>query len=817
MMRRAKPSWRLLLCAFSAIAGSMKASGARGEEPVGLTLEWILRDPRWIGSLPEEFRWTSDSRKVLFRWNPEGLPRAPLYSLDLEGSLRPLAPAEAALVPSEEGSWDLEQKRRAFEREGDLFLEENGPDGSSRVTRITDTRASETHPQWALGGKLLTFERDGNLFSLSIPGGTLVQLTDFRSEEPPPAAGPAAPSGAGGGDFYRGHEAELFAVIRERARRLAEAARADLALAAARPRPGPHWVGKGQPEEPSLSPDGRYVAFRLRQKTREVKPPRVPVLITESGEPEEVEAGTRALADDDQFKLGVIDLQSAPPGGVRWVDPARIPGIDEDPLAEVRRENGLPPRPPGHRPLVFHRAEWEPEGHRAIVQCYSVDQKDRWILLLDAERAAVVCLDRQHDQAWIGGPGVGSDGAPGVLGWLEAGRIWFVSEAPSGFAQLYSLEVETARRSSLTEGRFEVHDPFLSPDHRWLYFHSSEGDPAERHFYRMAAGGGPRERLTDRPGWNRARPSPDGRQLAFLHSRVDCPPELYLKRCEPGAESKQATRCASDEFLAQHWIRPERVEIPAGDGAAIPARLFSPSGGGRNGPAVIFVHGAGYLQEIREAWPFYFREYLFHNLLARRGYTVLELDYRGSAGYGRTWRTGIFRHMGGRDLDDHLDAARWLATERQVDPKAIGIYGGSYGGFLALMALFRAPQVFGCGAALRPVADWTQYHHQYVSRILHTPDLDPLAYRRSSPIHFAQGLERPLLICHGMADTNVRFQDTARLVQKLIELGKENWEVAIYPAEGHAFEEPMSWLDEYRRILHLFETHLRRPRRRAEF
>ena len=225
---------------------------------------------------------------------------------------------------------------------------------------------------------------------------------------------------------------------------------------------------------------------------------------------------------------------------------------------------------------------------------------------------------------------------------------------------------------------------------------------------------------------------------------------------------------------------------------------------------MVFVHGAGYLQNVGRWWSSnYYREYLFNHLLMERGFTVIDVDYRGSAGYGRAWRTAIYEHMGGKDLDDIVDAARYLVAQHGVDPRKIGLYGGSYGGFITLMALFTQPDVFAARAALRPVSDWAIYNHGYTSEILNVPQSDPEAYRRSSPIFFAQGLKGALLICHGMVDTNVEFQDTVRLVQKLIDLRKENWELAVYPVENHAFVEEASWADEYKRILRLFETNLK--------
>ena len=240
------------------------------------------------------------------------------------------------------------------------------------------------------------------------------------------------------------------------------------------------------------------------------------------------------------------------------------------------------------------------------------------------------------------------------------------------------------------------------------------------------------------------------------------------------------------------------------------AKLYRPAQleAGRKYPVVMFVHGAGYLQNVSDRYPNYFREQMFHNLLVQQGYIVLDLDYRASEGYGRDWRTAIYRWMGGRDLADHVDASKWLTANRGVAPERIGIYGGSYGGFMTLMALFNAPDYFGAGAALRPVTDWAHYNHGYTGRILNFPQTDTAAYRKSSPIFFAEGLKDPLLIAHGMVDVNVHYQDVVRLTQKLIELGKTNWELASYPVEDHGFTRPSSWTDEYRRIYELFERSL---------
>jgi dipeptidyl aminopeptidase/acylaminoacyl peptidase len=409
-----------------------------------------------------------------------------------------------------------------------------------------------------------------------------------------------------------------------------------------------------------------------------------------------------------------------------------------------------------------------------------------------------------HDDAWIDGPG------DETLGWLKNGdEIYFQSER-DGYAHLYTVSALGGEPKQLTSGKFEVLSVGLSRDGSKFYLTTNEGGPAERHFFSMPVTGGARTRITTEPGAHQVVLSRDESFIASVHSFVNRPPEIYTGENRAGARLEKRTDSPAKDFWEYSWLDAPIVQVPARDGAMIPARLFKPANFQRGGPAVIFVHGAGYLQNVHRYWsPNYPREFLFHHFLMEHGYMVLDMDYRGSAGYGRDWRTAIYRHMGGKDLEDNVDGARWLVAQHGVDARRIGIYGGSYGGFITLMAMFTTPDVFAAGAALRPVTDWSHYNHGYTSNILNTPQADAEAFKRSSPIYFAEGLRGALLIAHGMVDTNVFFQDTVRLAQRLIELRKENWSVAMYPVEDHAFQRPESWADEYKRIFNLFEENLK--------
>ena len=486
-----------------------------------------------------------------------------------------------------------------------------------------------------------------------------------------------------------------------------------------------------------------------------------------------------------------------------------IPGIRDLPdyVSDYPVKFAADIKKPPVRQVSFSGISWAPTGTYAVVDIRAVDNKDRWLMLLDST-GKLALIDRQHDNAWIGGPGTGwFDG--NNSGWINDRQFWYQSEK-TGYSHVYTTDVINHETKALTSGNFEIQSVQVSGDKKYFYLTSNKTHPGEKHFYRLSVTGGIMEQLSSMTGANQAVLSPDEKKIAILYSYSNKPWELYLQDNKVAAKASQLTdKAISPDFAAYPWREPELINFTARDGANVYARLYRPANAHASHPAVIFVHGAGYLQNAHKWWSSYFREYMFHNLLADAGYTVLDIDYRASAGYGRDWRTGIYRFMGGKDLTDNIDGAKLLVDKYGVDPKHIGVYGGSYGGFITLMALFTSPGTFAAGAALRPVTDWAHYNHGYTANILNEPVNDSIAYRRSSPIYHAAGLKDRLLICHGMVDVNVHFEDVVRLQQRLIELKKDNWELAAYPMEDHGFVEPSSWTDEYKRIFKLFEETLK--------
>jgi dipeptidyl aminopeptidase/acylaminoacyl peptidase len=462
-----------------------------------------------------------------------------------------------------------------------------------------------------------------------------------------------------------------------------------------------------------------------------------------------------------------------------------------------------------NRKIIMHRILFSPNGTQNVFDIRSYDNKDRWIVSLDLETGKLKELERQHDEAWIGGPGIsGWNMATGTLGWLHDNETIYFQSEETGYSHLYTINTVSTEKRAITSGKWEVHDVKLNNNGTKFYITANKKHPGNRGFYHLNIKKHELVPILESTGNYEVAVSPNEEYLAIRYSSSTQPWELYLAKNKPNAEPKKITNSTSKEFNSYDWYSPEIINFKSADGTNVNARLYIPEESETNGAAIVFVHGAGYLQNAHNFWSSYFREYMFHNLLRDNGYTIIDIDYRASKGYGRDHRTAIYRHMGGKDLSDQLDGRKFLIDSLDIDSNRVGIYGGSYGGFITLMALLTEPGKFKAGAALRSVTDWSHYNHEYTSNILNYPGTDPEAYKKSSPIYFAENLEDRLIMLHGMVDDNVQFQDVVRLSQRFIELGKKNWELAVYPIEAHGFKTASSWTDEYRRIYELFQEEL---------
>ena len=738
-----------------------------------------MRGPELYGRVPQDVRWSADSKWIYFNWLEAGTdwretPKR--FRVRAVPGAKPerVSPAQfdssGALVTTGDRSGN--GRFMAVEYGGDIYVTDMQR-GTTR--RITQTNVRERQPQFSPDASKVYFIRENNVYSIDLNSGLLRQITDLRQgPEPQDSAKPTGQRGR-----IEQQQRDLFEAIRDRLRAdsIAKAERNERQSRALKT----YYTQRGEElSEISPSPNADALIITTNIPAQGARRNDIPRFVTETGYVEQIRGRENVGDVQDRGRVAIVNLTT---GNLTWLKPF---GTDTTAAAFV-----LP-------------LGWSKDGKHGAFYGYTADNKVRVLQVVDPT-GKLTTLETLRDTAWVDGPC-----GFGCAGWYDEGRrFYYVSEA-TGYAHLYTVNADGTDRKQLTSGKWEVLDVDLSPDGKTFYLRTNEPSPAEEQFYRMSVNGGTREKITNKSGRHIVTVSPDGSLLADVYSFVNRPPDLFVMQNKPGAEMSQLTVSPSKEWLSFPWITPEIVMIPASDGAMVPAHIYRPKdmNAQPNGAAVIFVHGAGYLHNVGNFWSEYPREYMFNQFLASKGYVVIDADYRASAGYGRDWRTAIYRYMGGRDLQDQVDASKYLTKEYQIDPERIGIYCGSYGGFITLFALFTQPQYFGAGAALRSVTDWAHYNHGYTSNILNIPQSDTLSFHRSSPIYYAEGLKDPLVILHGMVDTNVLFQDVVRLTQRLIELGKPDWELAVYPVEDHAFVRPSSWADEYGRIFKIFESNL---------
>lgn len=767
-----------------------------------LSVEYIMRDPKWMGTFPSAASWGDDGKQIFFQYNKDQDPVDSLYKINLATptQVQKVHWPEAKGLRKSEASYSRDKSLRVYREENNLMMDT--PSKGNPVI-LLEWFEEFSNPEFLADESEISFVSSGNIYVFNRNTKSITKATNIVSGKKPLDKSPIKDLEP---TFLEAENLTLLQEVREReeAKKLSKAYRES--IASQNEQAFAYYTEGKNISNLQLSADKNFATFSVFTPPSGNKNSKVPDYTAASGFTEDLNSRTKVGNSPSKIDIGIYDLSR---DTVYFISTSNLPGIQD--LPDYVKDYPEKKWDEKDRDLTLSGLNFSPDGKKAIIQVRAFDNKDRWIAEVNLLTGELKNLDRQRDEAWIGGPGVGGAYGGGVIGWLPDNQhIYFQSEE-SGYSHLYLLNVVNGEKKALTSGKYEVFDPMISKDKKHWYLTTSEVDPGERHFYRMPIMGGKMEKLTSMTGNNEVSLSPDEKKLAILHSYSNRPTELFIQDNKVGAKSTQLTAGQTAEFKAYSWKDPQIVLFKAEDGAQVPARLYLPEPSTKNGAAVIFVHGAGYLQNVHKWWSSYFREYMFHNLLTDLGYTVLDIDYRGSAGYGRDWRTGIYRHMGGKDLSDQVDGVKFLVDSHGVDAGKIGIYGGSYGGFITLMGLFTAPDVFKSGAALRSVTDWAHYNHGYTANILNTPEEDPIAYRRSSPIYFAEGLKGNLLMAHGMVDVNVHFQDVVRLSQRLIELKKDNWEMAIYPVEDHGFVEPSSWTDEYKRILKLFNSTLLAP------
>ncbi|MBZ9613622.1 S9 family peptidase [Rheinheimera maricola] len=773
-----------------------------------LSLEQIMADPDWLGRQPEAAHWSADSTQVYYQRKRQGSELRDWYARPLNGSDNGSLVSAGALhlIGSDDAVYNRDRSMQAWIFEGDVFVRNML---SGELTQLTRDNAQQTAAEFLLDGRL-AYREGWTYFAHNLTTGLRTELASLKTEAKP--KGPAKPAGY---LAQEQHKLIEFVALEQKNAEQRYAARQQLQKENASLPAAAFYLGKDQHiVAASLSPKADYLLVSVRKSSKRNDKDIMPNYITGNGDiaAEQVRARVNDVIPQPQ-RLLLLNLQD---GSSTELSYSSLPGYNEDVLAKVKAENAKAQGEKYKSAKVIRdiglmtdwywsqsAMRWHSSGEQVALMLKALDNKDRWIATVDLQKKVLVPQHRLHDEAWV-------NYAFNDYGWLNnSSSLYYLSEE-SGYAHLY-LKPLNGKAKKLTSGTFEVSSPVLTHNDNYIYFQANVNHPGNYEVFRTELSSGNLQQLTRLGGSTSFTLSPDEQKLLLNFSTNLSPNELYVADAKPEATVAQLTDTISEQFKQLPLVAPQIVAVPSSHGEQpVFSKVYYPADyqQGEARRAVVFNHGAGYLQNSDLGWSGYFREFLFHNLLVQQGYVVMDMDYRASKGYGRDWRTAIYRRMGTPEIEDLVDGVNWMVANANVDRNRIGTYGGSYGGFMTFMALFKEPELFQAGAALRPVSDWAYYNHAYTSNILNTPAIDPIAYERSSPIYFTQGLTKPLLINAPMVDDNVFFQDVVRLVQRLIEQENINFETAIYPVEPHGFRQPSSWLDEYRRIYKLFEQNL---------
>lgn len=750
-----------------------------------LKLNQIMGGNDFIGHQPNQIFWSPNNETIYFRWKHNNKTETPYYQTNLSGKLNRIANQKTITLPTSGFYSDSNNEFIYFKKNGNLYRW-----GEKESTLILQKSTYFLVVKVLNNGSLILKENK-NLYLFEPNKGRYIQLINFKKE--------SEIQSENNQTYLEQQQEELFEIIKQnKARQQANETFSEQTKAPSVPQfylngKSIGWI--------KISSDLSHLIFRLDEYPKNENT-HIEHHITNNGYTKTSPARPMVGANNPTHQLVVMNLKTSE---FKTIDISVLPNIYDKP--KYLNDNSKYDKP---REVIFTDCWLNEKNNSCIVEIKAYDNKTRWITTLNLDKnPELKVVNQQQNDAWIGGPGIsGWNMVAGNIGWLKDGETIYFQSEKTGYSHLYTFNTQSNKTEQLTSGKYEIHDAKLSKDGTKFYITANKNHPGNREFYHLSIKTKTLTPISTLKGNHEVVLSPNEKHIAVRFSTFNQPWELFIGPNKPNSKMVKVTQSTTDEFKKYQWRQPKIIKLKTENGKNVYARLYQPNKNVKNGAAIHFVHGAGYLQNAHNWWSGYYREYMFNNLLCDLGYTVIDIDYRASKGYGRDFRTAIYRHMGEADLKDQLIGRQYLIDNENIDPNKIGMYGGSYGGFITIMAMLTEPNKFKCGAAVRSVTDWAHYNHEYTSNILNTPELDSVAYRQSSPIYFADGLTNKLLILHGMVDDNVQFQDVVRLNQRFIELGKTNFEMALYPIEPHGFKETSSWVDEYTRILNLFNEEL---------
>ena len=728
-------------------------------------------DGRWLGSGPGPVRWDLDGQWAYFTYDTTVsvtaniAPPAPWWRVSRDGSkIEPVRREVATRIPVGV-VWTRDGSRALWFSRTELHYWQRG-----KGDRVLLVRADAISARWSPDEKEIRYSVNGDLFAMDPESAVERQLTrSFTKADPPKDSKSAAE--------LKREQLDLFDFVKRRKleKDTAEArARIDVA-------PAPFAIPRKTGETVSsleLSPDGHYTTYIIAPKVDEV----MTVFgnyVNDSGVVYTQTSRAKVGTPIAQTRAVIIKTDS-----FAIADSVKMINVDTAGFGKSVRALAL---------------SWNREGTHLLAEFASNDYKDRWVVLVDpATGKQLKTLHHEHDDDWV-------LESPGII-WMADGEHFALSSEATGWLHLYAIGMDGSQ-TQLTKGNWEVRSSELSRDGTTWWINASVEHPSEVHLYRMPAMGGVMTRVDSLgEGEVTATRSPDDKAFVLRASNPTELADIYLVSAL-GAKPVRVTRSGSDAFYKIAWPASDYVTFNDDQGKPVWARVYRPAKQASTRPAVLEIHGAGYAQAVHKAFAGSSAHggALYAKYLTDLGITYMVLDYRGSSGYGRDTRTAIYRDMGNRDVASSIAAIPFLRDKYKVNPDRVGLFGCSYGGFYTLMALFRHPGVFKGGVAQCSVTDWAHYNHWYTARILNgAPTEDTTAYKVSSPIQYASGLQDKLILMHGLVDNNVEYQDAVRLVQRMMELGKD-FDFVTYPIEAHGWVNAMSKKDSQRRMTKLWE------------
>jgi dipeptidyl-peptidase 4 len=581
--------------------------------------------------------------------------------------------------------------------------------------------------------------------------------------------------------------------------------------------------GKDDLADPKISPDGRFVSFIRDHNLWLVSTPdgKVRALTTGGSEeirkgeldwvyPEELELTTAywwapdsssvAFLEMDERKVtpySLTDYQSY--SGEAELQRYPIPGTS-NPVVRVfvAGISGGQPRlmDTGANPDIYiPRVNWHPDSRHLAIQRLNRPQRELSFLLADTSTGKSTIFLTEKDQYWIN---VSND-----FRFLKDGKRFLTSSERTGYRHIYLYELSGKQIAQLTKGDWEVSViESVDESKNLVYFTSTEKSPMERHLYSVSLEGSGFQRITTNDGTHSINFAPNSFFYLDTFSSTAAPARQDLFHFD-GSKAATVNENQVAELAQYHLSPVEFFSIKSHDGVMLNCSIIKPPDFNptKRYPVLVYTYGGPHAQVVVNEWEG--STFLWHQMMAQKGYIIFALDNRGSAGRGHLFEEPIHFRFGAQELSDQRDGATWLRLQPYVDPKRIGIWGWSYGGHMTLHAMFEASEFFKVGFAGGPVTDWHFYDTIYTERYIGLLPADEENYRESSPIKNADNLRGKLLIAHGTGDDNVHYSNTLLLIDEFIKAGKYV-EVMSFPGRGHGVNDPPARLVLMNRVTQFF-------------